>query len=36
VPNGWASIGIGVVVVLGWIVEATIKWAVAALLSHLS
>jgi hypothetical protein len=30
----WASIGIAGVVVLGWILEAGIKWAVTALLSH--
>jgi hypothetical protein len=30
----WASIGLAVVVVLGWVVEAGVKWAVAALLSH--
>ena len=34
VPQGWASIGIAGVVVLGWILEAGIKWAVTALLSH--
>ena len=30
----WASIGLAGVVVLGWIVEAGVKWAVAQLLSH--
>jgi hypothetical protein len=30
----WASIGIAGVVVLGWVVEAGVKWAVAATLSH--
>jgi hypothetical protein len=30
----WASIGIAGVVVLGWVLEAGIKWAVTALLSH--
>jgi hypothetical protein len=30
----WASIGIGAVVVLGWILEAGIKWLVSATLSH--
>jgi hypothetical protein len=30
----WASIGIAGVVVLGWILEAGIKWAVTATLSH--
>ena len=30
----WASIGLAAVVILGWVVEAGIKWAVAALLSH--
>jgi len=30
----WASIGIAAVVVLGWMLEAAIKWAVAAVLSH--
>jgi hypothetical protein len=34
VPQGWASIGIAGVVVLGWVLEAGIKWAVAATLSH--
>src|SRR5487761_1312600 len=27
----WASIGLGAVVILGWAVEAGVKWAVAAL-----
>jgi hypothetical protein len=31
----WASIGLTAVVMLGWIVEACIKWAVSATLSHL-
>jgi hypothetical protein len=30
----WASIGFASVVLLGWIVEAAIKWAVTATLSH--
>jgi uncharacterized protein YoxC len=30
----WASIGIGAVVVLGWILEAGVKWLVSATLSH--
>ena len=30
----WASIGLAAVVVLGWIVEAGIKWSVSYLLSH--
>jgi hypothetical protein len=30
----WASIGLAAVVILGWVVEAGIKWATAALLSH--
>jgi hypothetical protein len=30
----WASIGLAAVVVLGWIIEAGIKWAVSYLLSH--
>jgi outer membrane murein-binding lipoprotein Lpp len=30
----WASIGIAAVVVLGWMLEAAIKWAVATILSH--
>jgi hypothetical protein len=30
----WASIGIAGVVVLGWVLEAGIKWAVTAMLSH--
>ncbi len=30
----WASIGIAGVVVLGWILEAGIKWAVTATLAH--
>lgn len=34
VPQGWASIGLTAVVILGWIVEAGVKWAVAALLAH--
>lgn len=31
----WASIGLAAVVVLGWILEAAIKWLVSAALSHL-
>jgi len=31
----WASIGLAAVVVLGWIVEAALKWALSALFSHL-
>jgi len=30
----WASIGIAGVVVLGWVLEAGVKWAVTAALSH--
>ena len=30
----WASIGLAAVMVLGWIVEAGAKWAVAQLLAH--
>jgi hypothetical protein len=30
----WASIGLTAVVILGWIVEAAVKWAVAAVLAH--
>lgn len=30
----WASIGLAAVVLLGWIVEATVKWAISAALSH--
>jgi hypothetical protein len=30
----WASIGLAAVVILGWIVEAGIKWSVSYLLSH--
>jgi hypothetical protein len=30
----WASIGLTAVVLLGWIVEAVIKWAVSSTLSH--
>src|SRR5271156_1351114 len=30
----WASIGLGVVVILGLVVEAAVKWAVAWTLSH--
>ena len=30
----WASIGFASVVLLGWVVEAAIKWAVTATLSH--
>ena len=31
----WASIGFAVVVVFGWIVEATVKWALTWAWSHL-
>jgi prefoldin subunit 5 len=30
----WASIGVTAVLVLGWIVEAAVKWALAWALSH--
>ena len=30
----WASIGLAVMVILGWVVEAGVKWAVGQLLSH--
>ncbi len=30
----WASIGLAAMVILGWVIEAGVKWAVAALLSH--
>jgi hypothetical protein len=30
----WASIGFAGVVVLGWIVEATVKWAITWTWSH--
>jgi hypothetical protein len=30
----WASIGIAAIVILGWILEAGVKWAAAATLSH--
>lgn len=30
----WASIGIGAVMVLGWVVEAGIKWCLSWALSH--
>lgn len=30
----WASIGLAAIVILGWIVEAGVKWAVTALLAH--
>lgn len=30
----WASIGLAAVMVLGWVVEAGVKWAVAQLLAH--
>jgi hypothetical protein len=29
-----ASIGLAAVMVLGWVVEAGVKWAVSAALSH--
>jgi hypothetical protein len=34
VPQGWASIGLTAVVILGWIVEAAVKWTVGAVLAH--
>ncbi|HEY1980158.1 MAG TPA: hypothetical protein VGH13_08715 [Xanthobacteraceae bacterium] len=34
VPQGWASIGLTAVVILGWIVEAAVKWTVGTLLAH--
>lgn len=30
----WASIGFAGIVVFGWIVEATVKWAIGVLWSH--
>ena len=30
----WASIGLTAVVILGWIVEAAVKWTVGSVLSH--
>jgi hypothetical protein len=30
----FASIGLAAVVILGWVLEAAVKWAVAACLSH--
>lgn len=30
----WASIGLAMIVLLGWIVEAALKWVVAWTLSH--
>jgi hypothetical protein len=33
--ESWATIGFSGVIVCGWIVEATIKWAVAWTWSHL-
>lgn len=30
----WASIELAAMVILGWVIEAGVKWAVAALLSH--
>jgi len=30
----WASIGLAAVMVLGWLVEACVKWAAAQLLAH--
>ena len=30
----WASVGLTAVVLLGWIVEAAVKWLVTAILSH--
>lgn len=32
--ESWASIGLAGVVVLGWIVETGVKWAVAQMLAH--
>ncbi len=31
----WASIGFAAVVLLGWIVEAAVKWAVSLIFSHM-
>lgn len=31
----WASVGFAAVLVLGWVVEAGVKWAVSAVFSHL-
>jgi len=31
----WASIGLAAVVILGWVVEAAVKWTVGVILSHL-
>jgi len=31
----WASIGFAGIVVFGWIVEATVKWAIERAWSHL-
>jgi|SRR5271154_4899330 len=30
----WASIGLAAVMILGWVVEAGVKWAIGAVLSH--
>ncbi len=30
----WATIGFAAVVMLGWIVEASVKWAVSSFLAH--
>jgi hypothetical protein len=30
----WASIGLGAVVILGWVVEAAVKWLLSWALSH--
>ena len=30
----WASIGFAAVVLVGWVVEAAVKWAVSSALSH--
>jgi hypothetical protein len=30
----WVSVGLTAVVILGWIVEAAVKWAVSSVLSH--
>ena len=34
VPQGWASIGLTAVLILGWVVEAAVKWTVGAVLGH--
>jgi len=30
----WASLGFAAAVLLGWVIEAAVKWAVGALLAH--